>query len=229
MTYRRYAVFVCPGGALGAFGAAWLGWDSAAGEACAHQVLPGLPLPIEAITERPRNYGFHATLKPPFRLADGAEEQALSARLGMICRDQAPITLTGLRLERIGGFLALVPEGDTARLSDLAGKVVRGLDMFRAPPGEAELDRRRQTRLTPSQEANLVRWGYPYVMQDFRFHMTLTGSLPRAQSAGVMQVLARAIAPVLPRPYTIDRLSLLGEAEDGRFRRIADFMLQGDG
>ena len=34
--------------------------------------------------------------------------------------------------------------------------------------------------LTDRQEALLTQWGYPYVMEEFRFHITLTGALDPA-------------------------------------------------
>jgi hypothetical protein len=54
---------------------------------------------------------------------------------------------------------------------------VRAFDPFRAPLSAADLERRRKAPLSPEQDARLVEWGYPYVFEDFRFHMTLTGAI----------------------------------------------------
>ena len=48
---------------------------------------------------------------------------------------------------------------------------------FARPPGAAELERRRKAGLSAAQEKMLLRWGYPYVLDEFRFHLTLTGRL----------------------------------------------------
>lgn len=221
MNYRRYAVYFTPSDpALAGFGARWLGWDVAAGNAVEQPEPAGLPAPLAEITQTPRRYGFHATIKPPFRLAGGQDVEALNDALAALCDQMPPVTLVGLVLSRLGRFLALLPTGDTAQLNGLAAMVVETLDTFRAPASEDELQRRRATGLTPAQEALLTRWGYPYVMHEFRFHMTLTGKLPKAQIAPVQAVLADALADILPAPFVIDGLSLVGEDADGRFHLL---------
>ncbi|MDQ2091326.1 DUF1045 domain-containing protein [Marimonas arenosa] len=216
--HSRYAVFYAPPpGALADFGAAWLGWDAADGACRSHPVIEGLPRPVEDITETPRKYGFHGTLKPPFRLAAGSSRAALEADLAALAERHAPVILDGLMLARLGGFLALVPEGDTTDLSALAADCVRGLDTHRAPPSHAELEKRRHDGLTPAQQGNLDRWGYPYVMEAFHFHLTLTGRLPRAEAKTVKAALAPLLKQLLPQPFRIGDLCLFGEAADGRF------------
>ena len=105
--------------------------------------------------------------------------------------------------------------------------MVARFDPFRAPPDAVELDRRRAQRLTTRQEAMLQRWGYPYVMEEFRFHMTLTGPLPPAELAAVEAALAPILAPLLPAPFPIDALTLQGEDREGRFHQIARVPLTG--
>ncbi|TMV43101.1 DUF1045 domain-containing protein, partial [Thioclava sp. BHET1] len=135
--------------------------------------------------------------------------------------------LEGLALHRIGGFLALTPRGDTSPLARLAAEVVERLDRFRAPAPEAELARRRGKGLSPRQEALLMRWGYPYVMEEFRFHLTLTGSLPPEMAMATEAALAPLLAPILPEPFEIRELCLFGEAEDGRFHEVHRSALSG--
>ncbi len=223
----RYAIYYAPEGALARFGAAWLGWDAEAGETRAHPAIGPLPRPPADLTATPRKYGFHGTMKPPFRLAEGQDAAGLRAALAALCAGLAPVRLDGLRLRRLGGFLALVPEGETAPLELLAADVVAGLDAFRAPPTAAEITRRRPERLTPRQRDHLDRWGYPYVMDEFRFHLTLTGDLPEAEAAAVEAVLGPALAPLLPRPFVVDALGLYAEAADGRFRLLHRYPLSG--
>lgn len=228
MDYTRYAIYFTPApGPLADFGAAWLGWDIATGTPHAHPDLPDLPLPVEKITRTPRKYGFHATIKPPFRLAPGTQAAALSDALSTLCESVAPVTLDGLRLSQIGRFLALVPEGETDALSALAARVVRDLDPFRAAPTDEELARRRARPLTERQDTMLRDWGYPYVMEEFRFHMTLSGALPPDALEPTFQALSPMVAKVVAHPTRIDRLSLVGEREDGRFETIRDVVLTG--
>ncbi|MHA6347657.1 DUF1045 domain-containing protein [Roseivivax sp. CAU 1761] len=221
--FARYAIYHLPDpGPLAAFGAGWLGWDAARGTEAPPPPEPALPeAERRAAVATPQRYGFHATIKPPFRLAAGTEPAALRAAFRAFCAGQAPVALPGLRLAALGRFLALVPERAPPELAALAGAAVAGLDPFRAPPEPAELARRRGARLSPAQEALLVRWGYPYVMEEFRFHMTLTGRLDRAARDRLEPRLEAALAPLLPRPYPIRSLCLLGEAADGRFHLVA--------
>ncbi len=221
--YRRYAIYVTPEGELGRVGSAWLGWDVLAGQAVAHPLLDGIDL--SRITKRPRKYGLHATVKPPMVLRDGATIEALELAAGQITENFAPVELSGLEVSWIGSFLALTPQGDTAALNTLASTIVAQLDHFRAPPSCEELAQRRKRPLTPSQEANLVRWGYPHVMEDFRFHITLTG--PLKDAARISPAVVAHFANVLSKPFIIDHLSIAGEEEDGMFHRIARLPLGG--
>ena len=77
--WRRQAIYFAPpaGSPLARFGAAWLGWDPEAGAEVEGLPVAGLPLPREALVAAPRRYGFHATLKPPFRLAAGRDAAGL--------------------------------------------------------------------------------------------------------------------------------------------------------
>ena len=226
--YQRYAIYWAPEpGAFADLAAAWLGWDAAQGRAPAHPELPGLPRPVQAITATPRKYGFHGTVKPPFRLADGTDAAGLHAAAERLCARLAPVTLPGLSLHRLGGFVALTPDGDTTALAALAAEVVADLDRFRAPPDAAETARRRPERLSPRQRAHLHRWGYPYVMEDFQFHLTLSGDLDEPEAKTVAQALGPLFAPVLPSPFRVDTLCLFGQAEDGMFRQLHRYALSG--
>lgn len=224
MPFERYAVFVTPQGPLANAGAAWLGWDLVSGSAVTH---PDVGLNLNRITETPRMYGFHGTIKPPFVLADGKDAAQLGAAFAALCARLAPVTLERLEVANLGPFLALKPLGDQGALAALAGEVVKQLDPFRAPPSQAELARRRKARLTPAQERNLMDWGYPYVMDDFRFHMTLTGRVKRSDDDAVSEVARGYFAPHLPAPLVVDTLTLVGQDADGMFREIRRCDLKG--
>lgn len=223
MPYTRFAVFyVPPAGDLAQFGSRWLGWDLILGRAVAPFDVEGR----DAITETPRKYGLHGTIKPPFALANGSTPAQLAQAVADLATNLAPVRCDGLALHPLGRFLALTPVGDTAALAALAFGCVRALDQFRAPASPSELARRRAAGLTPSQEANLVRWGYPFVDQDFRFHLTLTGKVQKPSLDHWMQVVGDLMPP-LPRPFTIDSLAVVGERSDGRFELIQRYDLTG--
>ncbi|WP_299778508.1 DUF1045 domain-containing protein [uncultured Roseobacter sp.] len=220
MRFTRYGVYFTPRpGAFSDAGASWLGWDLAAGRS--------VGMPDDTVTARPRKYGFHGTIKPPFRLADNTTVKDLKAALEELSQRLAPVALEGLTLSRIGSFVALTPVGDVRDLAELAGHAVRDLDVFRAPPTEGELARRRQSNLTPLQDENLRTWGYPYVMGAFKFHMTLSGPLPQDLVGKVMADANAHFGDLPPRPFVIDSLTLVGEGDGEMFHEIHRYTLTG--
>lgn len=219
---RRYAVYYAPEpGPFAAFGAAWLGWDAEAGRAVPHPDVPGLD--VAALTRTPRKYGFHGTLKPPFRPT--GDVSALPGAIDRLARTIPRFAAPPLRLSRIGPFLALVPSAPCPALEALAAACVRSLDAFRAPPAEAELAKRRAAGLSPRQEALLAAWGYPHVLDEFRFHLTLTGALDETACDAAEAALRPLVAPFCAAPMPVTAITLFGEAEDGRFHILRRFPL----
>ena len=108
----------------------------------------------------------------------------------------------------------------------MAGACVRDLDEFRAPAGEAELARRRKAGLSARQEALLTQWGYPYVFEEFRFHLTLSGRLPEEDVRGWTDTL-QGYLPNLPASFVVDQIALCAERQDGRFELIHRYTLTG--
>lgn len=220
MNYSRFAIYYLPTGALAKAGATWLGWDVDEGTPCDQPDVAG----IGDITATPRKYGFHGTLKPPFRLAEGTDVDGLVNAVKTLATTVAPVSIDSLHVSAIGRFLALIPTGDTTALANLAALIVQDLDAFRAPPSATELAKRRAAGLSPAQEANLTRWGYPYVLNEFRFHMTLSGKLDDTQRPIAQIALAHHLPP-LPAPYVIDQIALVGERQDGMFQTVHRYAL----
>lgn len=223
----RYAAYLVPEGALGHFGADWLGWDLRTGHAVPQLDVTGLPRSITVLTAQARKYGFHATIKPPFRLAHGQSEVGLEQAMAALCADSAPVTCDRLALTDLHGFLALTPQGDTTALDAFAARTVAALDPFRAAARSEETASRRAAGLTPAQEANLLRWGYPYVMDEFRCHFTLTGRLSPADSTVVGAALGPHLIRLLAGPFRVDSLCLVGEQAGGGFRLLHRYALSG--
>lgn len=226
-SYSRYAIFAVPDGALYEQGAAWLGWDARTGHMVPHPSAPGLPRSVPELTHAPRKYGFHGTLKAPFRLASGLTKQDLHSALTAFCRHRAPVVVPQLRVARLGQFAALVPSAPCPALQDLAACVVAGLAPCCAQLDAKEMARRRKAKLTPAQDRLLRYWGYPYVFEEFKFHMTLTGRFEMAETRAVEQALQTHFAQTLARPFTVESLCLMGEALDGQFQLLERVALAG--
>jgi putative phosphonate metabolism protein len=225
---KRYALYYAPRpGAFADRAADWLGWDAATGTARPQPALPGLPVPPAELTRDPARYGFHGTLRAPFRPFRDVTADTVATVAADLAARLPPVVCDGLRLENLSGFLALIPTGCEAALLDLAAAVVEGTNTLRAPPTEAEIARRRPETLTSRQRDLLHLWGYPYVMEEFRFHLTLTDRLPPEQAAPVAAALQDHFAPVLPRPFVIEDLCLFGEDETGRFHLMGRYALTG--
>ena len=113
----------------------------------------------------------------------------------------------------------MIPAEPPPELIQLAADCVSKFDSFRAPLSEADRARRNPSQLTPAQREHLDRWGYPYVMDEFRFHMTLTRRLDAGRRQPLLKMLAeRFVAlnlPVLP----IDRIAVFRQdTPASRFR-----------
>lgn len=189
----------------------WLGRDAFSGQ--------GFRVTDPLVAE-PARYGFHATMKPPFRLADGKTLDELDQDLAAFCAGTPAVTIERLALRRIGRFFALVPETPAADLSRLADAAVRRFETFRAPLTDSELARRAPERLSQRQRELLQDWGYPYVFDEFRFHMTLTGPVADDEVPRVEARLAERFAPVLGRALPVDGLALFIEDEAGAPFRV---------
>jgi len=195
----RYAIYYAPprDSALSRMADAWLGRDAWSGAALERPSLPGLDgLDLDALTADPRGYGFHATLKAPFELADGASEAELLDFAAAFAARQAPF-VAAVSPASLGRFLAFRLETPTPQMDALHAACVREFDPFRAPLSDFDLARRRKAPLTEEQDSRLVSWGYPYIFEDFRFHMTLTGAIrDTALAERVLAALQAHFAPV---------------------------------
>lgn len=220
MSEPRYAIYALPepGSALEAFGRAVLGYDNVTGEGVPH---PESLKDLTAVTAGARVYGFHATLKAPSRLAPGCDEADLLAGLRRLASAHPPVLVGELAVVALGRFIALVPVAPPPSLGLLAAECVAALDPFRAPLNEAERAKRRPDRLSPRGRALLDRWGYPYVFEEFRFHMTLTDALPDEALVGWRARLAASFAASGAGPLTIGSLALLRQDAGAPFRLLA--------
>lgn len=227
--FPRYAIYYTAerGSTLERFGAQLLGYDAWTGE--------DLPFPNgvtemvpdwREVTSDPRKYGFHATLKAPFALAPGRTEAELVATCAAFAGEPRTIPHFKPVVDSISGFIAVIPVERSRPLEQLAADCVAAFDSFRAALTERDRARRNPEELTQRQRDHLDRWGYPYVMDEFRFHMTLTGRLDSTRRRGVLNMLRERFAAAGIEDLTADRIALFRQDKsDTRFRIIGDWAL----
>ncbi len=214
----RYALYFSPpqDDSLTRAAAEWLGRDAFSDETYPAPEEPGLPGPEQfELTADPRRYGFHATIKAPFALAASVTEKDLMAVVEDFAARTPAFEIPELVLGQLGRFFALVPGALHQPLQDFASSVVKSFEPFRAALSEADIARRKPEKLTESQRANLMRWGYPYVMDDFGFHMTLTGQVPEERSALMKSILEQRFAAFTGRPLPISGIAVFTEETRG--------------
>ena len=227
----RYAIYFSPAkqSPWWDFGAHWLGRDERDDKTLAQPLLTQIsPNDLTRITAEPRRYGFHATLKAPLHLREGLSLDDLVTRMRALASTLRPVKLGPLQVMSLGDFVALMPITPTEELATLAAACVVELDDLRAPLTAEELARRRIEQLSTREQELLRQYGYPYVLERFRLHFTLSGPVPRATALSVMQAVAQPVARLnSSAPLLLDRLCLFVEAAPGEaFKRVADLELQ---
>ncbi|MGV8855116.1 MAG: DUF1045 domain-containing protein [Devosia sp.] len=224
---ERFAIYYAPSatGPLWERASTWLGRDCSDGD-----LFDGAVAGIDRdrllnLTQSANRYGFHATLKAPMALVEGASEADLRGAMAQFASEHQPVNLGKPRLALLDGFLALLVDDNDA-LQDFAAHVVERFDIFRAPMSVKDRAARASGNLSPRQLELLDAYGYPYVFDEFRFHMTLSDRMSDADTAELRQAAATWLAPVLDEPLVLDRLALYREPDSGKpFSRIADFKL----
>jgi hypothetical protein len=211
---ERFAIYYAPArdSALWERAEAWLGQAA-----------------LQPLTLSARKYGFHATLKAPMVLADGRDRAGLEMALAAFARQHRPVSIGPVGAHVIGGgFLALTPVVQPQRITDFAALVVAAFEPFRAPLEATERERRLRSPLTARQIELVDLYGYPYVLEEFELHMTLTDRLPAEQQATRQAEAAEWFKDIVRQPVVLDRLVLFHESEPGAaFRRLDDFVLEG--
>ena len=228
--FPRYAIYFAAGAdnAMSRFGAELLGYDAYSGDEVS---FPQGPLRVAPdwrdITADPRKYGFHGTLKAPMALAPGRTEAELIAACAAFAGKARPMPSIRPVVDSISGFIAVIPTEPVGTLQQLAADCVREFDDFRAPMTAEDRARRKPDKLTERQRDYLDRWGYPYVFEEFRFHMTLTGRLPAERREPVVAMLRERFAATGIDRLAIDAIALCRqETPNSRFRVIGRWQLQ---
>lgn len=214
----RYGIYYCPGEDSELYRTAsnWLGRDAAAGI----ELDPTLPAGIDldewrCNTESPRRYGFHATLKAPFRLAEDFGEADLFSAVEDYANRRVRFEESAPTVSLLGRFLALTLESPSRRLHEIADDCVRDFDRFRAAATEEELANRLRGRYSDRERGHIHRWGYPYVFDTWKFHMTLTNSLPEEVIGRYRKALGSYFNGICAQPLVFDSICIFSEEEPG--------------
>lgn len=228
--YPRYAIYFipCADSLLYRFGAELLGYDSYRAVDCS------MPESIidrfsdwRDLTADPRKYGFHATLKAPFPLHNASNENELRDACRTFVETPRPAPQITPVVSALGDFIAVVPDSPSAALAQLATDCVIAFEPFRAPMTPGDRARRNPDRLTERQRQQLDAWGYPYVFDDFRFHLTLTGRLPAERRPDILDALRRGFAQLATKSLAIDRIALCRQTDKAsRFTVLETFALR---
>ena len=222
----RYAIYFAPEqhSSLWQLGSSAMGYDAATG---LDVNFPDHPLfrgeDALRLTDEPRKYGFHATLKAPFFLRDGVSEEDLLSAASAFAKMQQAFDLPPLIVSALGHFIALTPVQISARLQDLAADAVRFFDPFRAAMTRADRQRRLKSPLSNRQIQYLDEFGYPYIFEDFRFHLTLTGALEPDVRVLWLEMLQGLFSP-LDQPLSCDAIAVFKQSgAAGRFTLVERF------
>lgn len=227
----RYAVYHAPPRhhLLTVLASAWLGHDAWTGAPVARPVINGLEMDeaeVDALTAEPRHYGFHGTLKAPFSLASGQTEAALVKAFLAFSAAQNSFE-ADLVVKSLSGFIALTLAHPSDAMAALHAACVVGFEPFRAPLSDTELARRRRAPLTAVQDSKLVTFGYPWIFEDFRFHMTLTARVSDPEQREVIREALTAYLAAGIGPTSINTLCLFRQEDrQAPFRILASSALR---
>ena len=215
----RVAIYYAPDTLSSAWqiGSKWLGRNAATAQQLPQPVADGIAKEVlTELTSHPRRYGWHATLKAPFQLAHGHTLSTLRTGVQQFCQGRKPFDLAAWDLSTMDGFVSLRPVHSPPELAQLAADCVQQLHCFAAPLSETALARRRLAPLSLEEDALLLAWGYPYVLQHFQFHFSLTGPLnllPEDQLPWLMLAARSHFHEVSAE--RVDRLSIFIEPRQG--------------
>lgn len=214
----RYAIYFTPpqGHAFTVTASRWLGRDAFSNASIEQAPVAGFsPDEIKDLTADPRRYGFHATLKAPFGLKDGETQDSLMEGFEQFCANTKTFDIPKVIVDQLGPFFAVVPDQVYPALQDFTASVVQYFERFRAPLSDADMARRKPEKLSERQRQLLEQWGYPYVMEEFRFHMTLTGPVDAEQSPAMRDTLEKTFAEFTHGALPVSGLGLFVEESRG--------------
>ena len=225
-SFKRYAIYYAPieNCELDVFGKCLLGWDPYKGE----EITKPYPLKLPNLQKfsrfvlTPKQYGFHGTIKAPFRLKDGYTYNDLENKVGEISKQIHSFHLNKLIIKKLGYFIALIPTNNL-KVNEVSNKFVEGLDYLRDELSENEIKKRNPIKLTSRQKKMLFKWGYPYVFNEFKFHLTLTSKLNIEEIDDVFKSLQNILTQFNLIKINFNSVCIFGQKSDEKFYFIKRF------
>lgn len=225
--YERYAVYYVPHheSDLAVFGKSWFGYDLSEGET--DRNLHGLDLElVRRVTAKPARYGMHATLKAPFYLAEGYSLEQLLDKADRFSKKRKKFTLGKLKIGWHGNTMVLIENQKNHQINQFASQCVLKFEDFRAPLTMKERTRRLEQNLNLHQRLMLEELGYPYVLSEFQFHVTLTDNMTEAEKEKIVPALEMTLDGILEKPCEIDGIAIVGDPGNNQpFQMIEYFEL----
>ena len=233
--YSRFAIYYAPtkGSGLEEFGKQWFGWD---------------PLDAKFINKKQRinylnrfgiknlknidknvliakKYGFHGTLIPPFKLNKNYSTNTLFKKTEDIAKKFKKFKFYKFKLKIINNFYAFIQNKKNSDINKLSNRLVKELFKFRSPLTKKEIDKRNPSKLSKLQLNILYKWGYPYLMTEFNFHMTLASEVTGNKLYSELKKIEKKKEIILNEINNFDKIYIYGENQKGMFENLENFSL----
>ena len=233
--YSRYAIYYAPPkeSSLEEFGRYWFGWDPLNAKLInnKHRInylnrfgIKNL-INIDKNVLIPKKYGFHGTLIPPFKLNKNYSTNTLFKKTEEIAKKFKKFKFYKFKLKKINNFYAFVQNKKNNNINKLSNRLVRELFKFRSPLTKKEIDRRNPSKLSKLQLNILYKWGYPYLMSEFNFHMTLASEVTGNKLYLELKKIERNKEIILNEINNFDKIYIFGENQKGMFENLENFSL----
>ena len=233
--YSRYAIYYAPPkeSSLEEFGRYWFGWDPLNAKLInnKHRInylnrfgIKNL-INIDKNVLIPKKYGFHGTLIPPFKLNKNYSTNTLFKKTEDIAKKFKKFKFYKFKLKKINNFYAFVQNKKNNNINKLSNRLVRELFKFRSPLTKKEIDRRNPSKLSKLQLNILYKWGYPYIMSEFNFHMTLASEVTGNKLYFELKKIEKNKEIILNEINNFDKIYIFGENQKGMFENLENFSL----
>ena len=233
--YSRYAIYYAPPkeSSLEEFGRYWFGWDPLNAKLINNKqrinYLNGFGIKnlknIDKNVLIAKKYGFHGTLIPPFKLNKNYSTNTLFKKTEEIAKKLKKFKFYKFKLKKINNFYAFVQNKKNNNINKLSNRLVRELFKFRSPLTKKEIDRRNPSKLSKLQLNILYKWGYPYLMSEFNFHMTLASEVTGNKLYLELKKIERNKEIILNEINNFDKIYIFGENQKGMFENLENFSL----
>ena len=224
--YKRYAIYYVPSenSELDLFGKCWLGWDPYKGVETTKSDLSKLPSfkKFSSLVLTPKQYGFHGTIKAPFKLKNEYTYNDLENKVREISKQIHSFYFDQLIIKKLGNFIGLIPTNNL-KVNAVSNKFVEELDYLRDELSESEIKKRKPHKLTSNQKQMLFKWGYPYVFDEFKFHLTLTSKLNVVEIDDVLRSLQNILKQVNLNKISFNNICIFGQKSDEKFYFVQRF------